>query len=124
MREYFLLIATFIGLTGCVPNIREAQLENIPLAQLPTIPETESACIAAGQHWFAQGLPGGRKSCAVKTTDDRKICTDSSQCQGDCLVENSLPIGSKAIGSCSEWVGNFGCFKFIENGRVQQICAH
>ena len=123
MKGIWLLTAVLLGLSACVTNVREAQLVNIPLAQKPLIPTTESACNAAGQFWTEQGLPGGSKTCAVKTTDARRICTDSLQCQGACLVEDSLPIGSKAIGSCSEWVGNFGCYKFIEGGRVQQVCA-
>ena len=123
MKGFSLLIAVLLGLVGCAANVREAQLINIPLAQKLAIPATESACKAAGQFWTEQGLPGGNKTCAVKTTDSRKICTDTLQCQGVCLVEDSLPVGSKAIGSCSEWVGNFGCYKFIMGSRVRQICA-
>ena len=123
MKGFWLLIAVLLGVPSCVANVREAQLINIPLAQKPVVPATESACRAAGQFWTEQGLPGGDKTCAVKTADARKICTDSLQCQGVCLVADSLPVGSKAIGSCSEWVGNFGCYKFIDGGRVRQICA-
>jgi hypothetical protein len=123
MKYSWLSVAALLALTGCAANVREAQLINIPLARKPAIPTTESSCKAAGQFWTEQGLPGGSKSCAVKTTDARKICTDSLQCQGTCLVEDSLPDGVKAIGSCSEWVSNFGCYKFIEGGHVRQICA-
>ena len=123
MKEVCVALLFLLAATGCARNLREAQLTNIPLAEKPSVPATESACKAAGQFWVEQGIPGGNKSCAVKTTDSRKICTDENQCQGACLVENSLPAGSKAIGSCSEWVGTFGCYKYIQDGRVQQICA-
>ena len=102
MKPVWRLIAVLLGLSGCVANVRDAQLINIPLAQKPVIPTTEASCEAAGQFWTTQGLPGGNKTCAVKTTDARKICTDSLQCQGACLVEDSLTVGSNAIGSCSE----------------------
>lgn len=108
---------------GCARNLQHRQLTDIPLAEKPAIPSTESACKAAGQFWSEQGLPGSPKSCAVKTTDAFKICTDSLQCQGSCLVAKDLPLGAKAIGSCSEWVANFSCYKYIEDGRVRMICA-
>jgi hypothetical protein len=123
MKGIFLVLLFLLGAVGCAHDLREEQLTNIPLAEKPEIPATESACQAAGQFWVAQGIPGGNKSCAVKTTDSRKICTDGNQCQGSCLVANALPAGSKAIGSCSDWVGTFGCYKYIQDGQVQQICA-
>ena len=123
MRIFWLPLLIALGLSACTKNVQEAQLTNIPLAKKPLVPKTEVACTEAGQFWVQQGLPGGSKSCAVKTTDAHKICTDATQCQGSCLVAASLPMGAKAIGSCSEWVGNFGCYKYIEGGRVQQICA-
>ncbi|WP_369934111.1 hypothetical protein [Xanthomonas tesorieronis] len=116
-------IAVLVLLAGCTRNPQYAQLTHIPLAEKPTIPATQSDCEAAGQFWTQQGLPGGPKSCAVKTTDAFKICTDSRQCQGSCLVANDLPEGAQAIGSCSEWVANFGCHKFIDGGRVRMMCA-
>lgn len=91
-------------LAGCAKNLQHAQLNNIPLAEKPAIPATQSACEAAGQFWTQQGLSGGPKSCAFKTTND-------------------LPEGAQAIGSCSEWVTTFGCYKFIDGGRVSMICA-
>jgi|SRR6478672_3724366 len=123
MKEVWLALLLLLAAAGCVRNVREAQLSNIPLAQKPSIPSSEVACQAAGHFWVEQGIPGGNKSCAVKTTDSRKICTDGNQCQGACLVESALPAGRKAIGSCSDWVGTFGCYKYIQDGQVQQICA-
>jgi hypothetical protein len=116
-----LIIIAFAGLVACTatPN----QLKNIPLADPMAIPTNEAECSAAGQHWVEQGLPGGSKSCAVRTSDARKICTNSNQCQGECLVEGSLPVGRPAIGSCSEWLGNFGCHKRLEGGVVGEICT-
>lgn len=108
---------------GCARSLQHAQLTDIPLAQKPVIPSTESACRAAGHFWTAQGLPGGSKACAVRTTDAFKICTDGTQCQGICRVAENLPPGVAAIGSCSEWVANFGCHNYIEGGRVREICA-
>jgi len=123
MKEFLLALIVLFAVAGCAAHFKEAQQANIPMAQKPLIPATESACTSAGQFWVEQGIPGGGKSCAVKTTDAHKICTDSLQCQGSCLVANSLPSGSNGIGICSGWVANFGCYKYIENGRVRAVCA-
>ena len=122
-RRPFPLLA-LIFLTSCTTT--PAQLRNIPLATKPTIPRTETECSAAGQHWVRQdnfSLEASGKSCAVQTSDGRKICTNSDQCQGTCLVDNALPIGRPAIGSCSDWAATFGCHKLLENGLVAAICT-
>ena len=116
-------LLSVILLAACATNVQHRQLTDIPVAAKPDIPKTEADCLAAGQFWTAQGLPGGGKSCAVRTNDRHKICTDSSQCQGSCVVADSVPIGAKAIGSCSEWVANFGCFRLIKDGQVSELCA-
>jgi hypothetical protein len=116
-----LIVIVLTALAACVATPR--QLTNIPLAKPIAIPTTEAECSTSGQYWVEQGLPGGSKSCAVRTTDARKICTNSNQCQGECLVEGSLPVGKPAIGSCSEWLGNFGCHKRLEGGVVGEICT-
>src|SRR3546814_11216045 len=82
-----LIIIVFAGLAACAAT--PSQLTNIPLADPIAIPTNEAECSAAGQLWVEQGLPGGSKSCAVRTSDARKICTNSNQCQGECLVEGS-----------------------------------
>ena len=123
MKVQWLSFSLILALGGCAANLMGGQLTNIPLAKKPAVPTTEQECSAAGAFWTEQGLPGGSKSCAVKTTDSRKICTESAQCEGSCLVSDSLPAGSKAIGSCSDWVATFGCYKFIEGGLVREICA-
>jgi hypothetical protein len=123
MKRSLPCLALFLLSMGCVRDLQHKQLTDIPLAEKPAIPSTESACKAAGQFWSEQGLPGGPKSCAVRTTDALKICTDSAQCQGSCLVAENLPLGVAAIGSCSAWVATFGCYKYIEGGRVHAMCA-
>ena len=123
MKVQWLPFALSLVLAGCAANLMGAQLMDIPPAEKPTVPTNEQECSAAGAFWIEQGLPGGSKSCAVRTTDSRKICTDGAQCQGACLVSDALPAGSKAIGSCSDWVATFGCHKFIEGGLVREICA-
>ena len=56
--------------------------------------------------------------CNQKTLDAGKICTDSSQCQGNCLGkdENSMS------GLCSDVETMIGCLFQIENGKARKIC--
>lgn len=118
-----LLALIFLAMLGCARNIQHDQLTTIPLAQKPDVPGTEAACKAADQFWIEQGLPGGDKSCAVKTSDGLKICTDSTQCEGACLVADAVPVGTQAIGSCSIWMATYGCHKYIKDGLVREMCA-
>jgi len=124
MRNGFRIVAFgACFLVGCAANERYPQLQNIPLARKPVVPTTEQACQAAGGYWVVQGLPGGPQSCAMKATDARKICTDNTQCEGQCLVAKSLEIGSKGVGSCSDYVATFGCIKFLQNSSVVAMCG-
>jgi hypothetical protein len=102
---------------------QRAQLTNIPRAKKPSVPGTEQTCVGPHHFWVEQGPAHGVKSCAIETTDAHKICTDSSQCEGACLVAQDLPIGKPAIGSCSDWIPKYGCYKFIADNRVREICA-
>ena len=101
-----------------------SQLINIKPAVKLIIPTTEQACVKAEGDWGPQGLPGGPAICSLRTNDRRKICTDSSQCQGACLVADNIQVGSTAIGSCAEWDHTYGCNKFISNGKVASWCGH
>jgi hypothetical protein len=101
-----------------------SQLVNIKPAVKLIIPTTKQACIKAEGYWGPQGLPGGPSICSIRTTDRRKICTDSSQCQGACLVADDIEVGSTAIGSCAEWDRTYGCNKFISDGKVVYWCGH
>jgi hypothetical protein len=100
------------------------QLADIPLAVKPVaIPPTERECHQAGGLWAQRGLGGGPFRCDFEAGDARKICTDSLQCEGECLVAKDIPVGSRAIGSCSDFVATYGCHSFIERGLVRSLCT-
>jgi len=100
------------------------QLEDIPLAvKRVVIPQTERKCDEAGGHWAQLGLGGGPFRCDFRSEDARKVCTDSLQCEGECLVAKDIPVGSRAIGGCSDFVATYGCHNFIERGLVRSICT-
>jgi hypothetical protein len=101
------------------------QLRNLKAVPRPVIPTTEVDCKAVDGYWGPQGLPGGGPVCSLKTSDRYKICTDSEQCQGVCLVQDDLAVGMEgALGSCAEWDRTYGCHKLIVKGKVESWCGH
>jgi hypothetical protein len=70
---------------------------------------------------------GGRydesdKNCILVTSDRGTDCTDNSDCEGWCIVDDSAEIGSEEGGSCTESYNVGGCVKFMDNGKVNSIC--
>jgi len=89
----------------------------------PTIPTSESECVAKGGAWTTLGLPypDKPKVCDLKATDAGIACSDSKGCEGVCLAAESTPTGTKATGRCSPYVRNFGNLLLIKNGVVEQF---
>ena len=56
--------------------------------------------------------------CVLNYSDAGKVCTDGSQCQGDCLAEPSedTPVTQ---GRCAPTSDHFGCRTEIKNGVAQ-----
>ena len=117
-----LMLFLVASLVGCSTFVYP-QLRSIPIAVKPTIPTTEANCDSAGGNWSQQGLGGGPFVCDLQAQDALKICTDSTQCEGACLVQETIPEGQPGIGSCSSFVRTYGCHKFIQDGVVRGICA-
>ena len=94
-------------------------------SEKPAVPDTEKACLAAGGSWTTLGLPypDKPKMCDLKTTDSGKSCEASDQCQGVCLAPKNAPEGSKAAGSCSTYLTEWGCYFVVEQNEVQRICV-
>jgi hypothetical protein len=97
--------------------------KNILLAEKRSTPNNKDDCLKIGGSWAQVGIPGGDFSCDLKANDFNKECTDSAQCEGECLVEKSEMPGKKSTGLCSKYLSNFGCYKYLKNGRVKDICV-
>ncbi|BAL27004.1 hypothetical protein AZKH_p0121 (plasmid) [Azoarcus sp. KH32C] len=95
------------------------------LAEKPSVPNTEEDCAAIGGNWTTLGLPypGKPKVCDVKAKDSGKVCTGSDQCEGICLAEKGVAVGSDAHGVCSAYLNEWGCYLRVEHGRVEKLCA-
>jgi len=80
------------------------------------IPETKEACLQKGGSWKQWGLAPA-ESCNLPATDGGKVCTDFSQCQGNCLGENL----KSTEGKCTDWVRTGGCQFILRNGKVNNV---
>ena len=79
-------------------------------------PNNEQDCLDQGGTWGPQGL-AQMDMCDLPATDAGKSCTNSSQCQGLCLA-NDTP----STGTCSPRTLNFGCHDVMEDGIQMSIC--
>lgn len=72
------------------------------------------------------------EQCQLPTTDARKTCKNSSECEGFCETDLSAEEISKVAngelvektGACGGWK-NFhsGCFYIVEDAAVERFCA-
>lgn len=87
------------------------------------LPITEADCKAAGGSMAQVGLPGTGARCDIKTNDAGKTCSDSDKCQGICMASKNAALRAKDTGTCSAYVAEYGCYKYIEDGIVDTICV-
>lgn len=81
------------------------------LTRKPSIPKTESECVARGGQWIFAGPQNIVKYCLLKTADVGKACKKSSDCQSEC-VETAQ--GNQ----CAGWFT--GCFEPTGRGTVTE----
>jgi hypothetical protein len=88
---------------------------DVPTIQKPERPARKAECISKGGKWIL--YPMGRfYFCAINTSDAGKVCSDDSQCQGDCEpVSND----SKSLGRCAPTLPMpGGCPRHMEKGKI------
>lgn len=95
----------------CVQNKCKGILEQTRI-------ETQEQCLQAGGFWREHcGLM--QDCCNFKTTDFEQACSDTSQCQGKCLVETN----ESTSGTCSQWKTTFGCYSYLDDGEIAAVCV-
>ena len=112
----FALAAIFV-LAGCTPaEPRRSTLVVPPLDQ----------CAAAGGTIRVVGYASTRM-CVIRNKDAGKVCTDSSQCIGRCLVEGEdrpLKRFAPATGTCEPDNTDGACYAEVVRGRLTgEICV-
>ncbi len=113
-----LLLALF--LSSCTAGTRPDAVIPGDAAGASTTPD-EAACAAQGGELRALGRLQ-RVQCVVPYADAGRSCTTGSDCSGNCLAANHLPVGAPASGTCQRDAGEkFGCRQRIDGGVAQAI---
>lgn len=106
----------FLVMSFCLGLVALGGFAGEPKAiQKPIRPESETDCLAKSGKWIL--FPMGRfYFCAVNTSDGGKVCSDDSQCQGDCEpVSND----GKSLGRCAPTLPMpGGCPRHMEKGKI------
>ena len=117
------------AVSGCVDaNTTPAGDANPPTEAGTTVPgsgngpamgEAERAqCLAAGGTVERRGRLQS-ELCVTPFADAGKVCTDGSQCGGDCIVEGrATPSSGTVQGICQRDDRLFGCYSRVENGAI------
>ncbi len=85
----------------------------------PVYTEYKKWCESINGYFGQQGMYPV-PSCNPRASDAGKECTDSSQCEGDCLSEDET-IRDNAVGECSSLVYVFGCIAPVNDGKVEYV---
>lgn len=95
----------------------------------PARDRAQRQCRACRGDWGRHGMLG-YGSCICRTRDAGRRCTDGRDCEGICLQTGTERVvtrrcrtrdcieeyGMRAVGRCSEFVGQFGCHTYIPDG--------
>lgn len=110
-------------------SLRAKRKQNTPTPQQQTsTARTEAECTEQGGEWGFFGDTIVRR-CNVKTADAGKACTDSGECQGDCVAslserdKETLSAGQALFmeGKCSVQTLSLGCNYFVRQGQVKGL---
>ena len=103
-----------------------AHAQNCPPVDPKEQREQELACRAVDGEWSRFGVRDhlcGIYSCAERTKDGGKPCTNRSDCEHLCVTDAPPKIGAEAPGRCTAVRTSFGCFTHVDGGRiVGRVC--
>jgi len=89
--------------------------------QMPAEPQSQAACLSAGGAWGPVGL-SGTLACTMPSPTAGKVCSDSTECAGQCWSDAA--VGTQAKGICQPTNMPFGCHSEVRDGVVQPaMCA-
>jgi hypothetical protein len=104
-----------------------ALAQNCPPIDLEKQKAEGEACRAAGGEWARFGAIAylcNIYSCAERTRDGGKPCRARADCEHQCVTEKHAPIGTPASGRCTAVKTSYGCYSFIDGGRIiGRICV-
>ena len=100
---------------------------DLPVSERPQVEATEAympanaeICGRAGGDYIRDGMLGWYQ-CVYRYADGGQVCSDSSECEGDCRATTPMgeaPPEGYSTGTCQLTTSPFGCYGTVENGRV------
>jgi hypothetical protein len=104
-----------------------AQAQNCPPVDLEAQKAKEQECRATNGVWQRFGIHDhlcNIYSCAARTADGGKPCRMRAECEHQCITKSQARIGTEIVGECAPVRTWFGCFTYVDGGRiVGRICA-
>ena len=120
-----LVFLAILGLAAaCAPVVSRPEPQPIPVAVAKVVPARDpAACATQGGNWQPICMMQ-KPACVLTYKDAGKACTDSSQCQGSCIVDGTAPADQPVTGVCKATSDPCGCMQFVENGKAgYPLCA-
>jgi hypothetical protein len=123
LPKVFPWLQTGIFLLGFVSGLFTATVIDLSARIVPKTKTTQTAlsdeekCRKDGGRYDTDA-----KSCIMTTSDTGNGCKSNKDCDGWCMASESDKIGTEKEGICSTEFAVNGCFKFIDNGKVNSIC--
>ena len=118
------LFAAALSLSACAATQETPDTPyvyaSISVAGKTATPAERKQCEAAGGVIERAGRAGYER-CTQSLPDGFKVCTDSDQCLGKCVLNRpgNFPPGTPTDGICAMTDNPFGCQTYIENGRTE-----
>ena len=117
-----LILGSALLASACVP----AEAPDTEQPFQTTLSDADRATCAADGGTVERRGRLGAELCVVPFADAGKSCTDSSQCEGQCIAEETgpQPSAQNPKGMCQADDRLFGCYSTIENGKIATtICV-
>ena len=117
--RYLWIILTALLLSACTTSGYVDTTTTAIFVQIKgeraTLPEAKACEYAGGQVQRVGML--GYDMCVIPYADGRKVCTDGSQCQGQCRTDNFDAYNKTITGQCQINNSPFGCYAEVTNGK-------
>ena len=104
-----------------VAAVFTAQAQDCPRIDAERQKAEEGACRAAGGQWARFGVRDhlcNVYSCAPRTADGGKPCSNRHDCEFLCVASREAPIGTPVTGACAAYRTSFGCATHVDRGKV------
>ena len=119
-RSLSVTLLMMMPVLGCVqgPSVRHK----------PITAAERADCSAKGGRIEGVGM-FGTPACVIPYADAGKVCSNDSDCLGECLYDldgaNPVPkVGDPLEGTCEATNNTFGCFTEVDDGKAKTaVCV-